>query len=166
MKAHMSRGHSAPKETTLSKVLWWRQPCACSLSWTKRHSSGWTDGHPLIVSGGFSSLSWWRQAKMASMYLCLWMLSVFSSTKIALAGRAAEAGENNPASRPHVSGAPVSLQGCVALHSSPEGVPVLLWFSLLLNSHTRQHRPFRGMQLTSYTLPNAICKATRCRSRA
>lgn len=145
----MSRGHSAPKGTTLSKVLWWHQPCAHSLSWTKRHSSVWTDGHPLIVSGGFSSISQWpctAKLTMASTYLCLWMHSVFSSTKIAVAGRAAKAGENNPTSRPHVSrGPPVSMQGCAALHGSPEGVPVLLWFSLLLNSRTRQHRPFCGV---------------------
>lgn len=59
MKAQMSGGCSALKGTTLSKVLWWHQPCTHSLSWTKRHSSGWTDGHALIVSRGFSSLSWW-----------------------------------------------------------------------------------------------------------
>lgn len=43
---------------------------------------------------------------------------------------------------------------------------MLLWFSLLLNSHTRQHRPFRAAWLTSSTLLSAICKATRYRSRA
>lgn len=43
---------------------------------------------------------------------------------------------------------------------------MLLWFSLLLNSHTRQHRPLCAAWLTSYTLLSAICKATRYRSRA
>lgn len=43
---------------------------------------------------------------------------------------------------------------------------MLLWFSLLLNSHTRQHRPLCAAWLISYTLLSAICKATHYRSRA
>lgn len=39
----------------------------CTLSWTKRHSSGWTDGHPLIVSGGFSRVSCWPCAAKLKM---------------------------------------------------------------------------------------------------
>lgn len=42
---------------------------------------------------------------------------------------------------------------------------MLLWFSLLLNSRARQHRPFCAVCLTSYTLLSAICKATRYQPR-
>ena len=140
---HSKRDHSKQSALVASAVRTLTQLDRETLVWLDR----WTPTN--CVWGGSRQcllVAPRCRAKTASMYPCLWMHSVFSSTKTARAGCAAGAGKNNTSSRPHVSGGPpVSLQGCAALHRAPGGVPELLWLSLLLNSRTRQHRPFHGV---------------------